>query len=348
MTEDAGDDGGFLNRWSARKRRQSQQENDARDTRVSDPLEMVESEGGAEPGKQLFNAENILESSAVENDFPTTVVTDDKQQTEAGVELDAIGESEEAPLLTDEDMLPVESLTADSDMSAFFNRGVSAALRRAALRHVFHQPVFNVRDGLNDYDGDYTVFEPLGDTITSDMKWHTARKERERLEAQAREEEQREQERLEEEQHTVLEEGGAEASTQDTDTHVTDAQDTDAYVTDDQDTDVQVTDDQDTDAQVTDSPKSDTQNLVNQEPDTHELVDLGSYATESGNQELEQSGSGPDDWIRIRTSRIRISRIRMNRIRTSKASLKQELHRQIAPGQRTLMPRSVINFSVQK
>ena len=285
MTEDAGDEGGFLNRWSARKRRQSQQENDTRDTRVTDPLEMVESEKSAEPGKQLFNAENILESSAVENDFPTTVVTDGKQHTEAFVELDARGKSEEAPLLTDEDMLPIESLTADSDMSAFFNRGVSAALRRAALRHVFHQPVFNVRDGLNDYDGDYTVFEPLGDTITSDMKWHTARKERERLEAQAREEEQREQERLEEEQHKVLEEGGAEVSMQDTDAHVTDDQDTDAHIADAQDTDAQVTDDQ----------KSDTQKLVNQEPDTQELVDLESYAPELDNQGSEKQE--PDDQV---------------------------------------------------
>ena len=207
MTEDVGDDSGFLNRWSARKRRLSQQTHDTQDTQVPD-------------------APDIHESDVDESDVDRSDI--DEQQAAASVELEAKSESEEAPLLTDADMPPVESLTADSDMSAFFNRGVSAVLRKAALRHVFHQPAFNVRDGLNDYDGDYTVFEPLGDTITSDMKWHTARKERERLEAQAREEEKREQERLEEEQHAALEESCAEGDSQDNDDQVIDDQDADA------------------------------------------------------------------------------------------------------------------------
>ena len=56
------------------------------------------------------------------------------------------------PLLTDEDMPPITTLSATSDLTGFFNRGVSATLRRAALRHVFQLPSYNVRDGLNDYD----------------------------------------------------------------------------------------------------------------------------------------------------------------------------------------------------
>ena len=95
------------------------------------------------------------------------------------------------PLLTDEDMPPISTLSATSDLTGFFNRGVSATLRRAALRHVFQLPSYNVRDGLNDYDDDFTYFEPLGDTVTSDMKWHTARKERERIERERLEEEAR-------------------------------------------------------------------------------------------------------------------------------------------------------------
>ncbi len=93
--------------------------------------------------------------------------------------------TDEPPRLSDADMPPIESLDASSDVSDFFNRGVSAALRRAALRQIFKSPVYNVRDGLNDYDDDFTVFEPLGDTVTSDMKFHAARKERERLEREA-------------------------------------------------------------------------------------------------------------------------------------------------------------------
>ena len=78
-------------------------------------------------------------------------------------------------------MPPITTLSATSDLTGFFNRGVSATLRRAALRHVFQLPSYNVRDGLNDYDDDFTYFEPLGDTVTSDMKFHARRKEKARL-----------------------------------------------------------------------------------------------------------------------------------------------------------------------
>ncbi len=43
---------------------------------------------------------------------------------------------------------------------------------------------FNIRDGLDDYDEDFTFFEPLGDTITADMRHQMERekeKERQRL-----------------------------------------------------------------------------------------------------------------------------------------------------------------------
>ena len=99
--------------------------------------------------------------------------------------------------LTDADMPPLESLTGTSDVSAFLSRGVSASLRRAALRRVFRAPEFNVRDGLNDYDGDFTAYEPLGDTLTCDMKFRAARLEREAAEREAAERETRELEALE-------------------------------------------------------------------------------------------------------------------------------------------------------
>ncbi|HYE36003.1 DUF3306 domain-containing protein [Methylocaldum sp.] len=40
-----------------------------------------------------------------------------------------------------------------------------------ALHELFRQPEFSVRDGLDDYDGDYTAFEPRGELMTSDMRW---------------------------------------------------------------------------------------------------------------------------------------------------------------------------------
>ena len=78
--------------------------------------------------------------------------------------------SEPKPVLTDADMPDIESLDADSDFSGFMSEGVSDELRNLALRKLFRAPVFNIRDGLDEYDEDYTSFEKLGDIVTSDMK----------------------------------------------------------------------------------------------------------------------------------------------------------------------------------
>ncbi len=78
--------------------------------------------------------------------------------------------AEEAALPTDKDMPPLASLTPDSDYSVFMSPKVSDALRRLALRKLFHGAEFNICDGLDDYDGDYTSFAKLGDIVTADMK----------------------------------------------------------------------------------------------------------------------------------------------------------------------------------
>ena len=73
-------------------------------------------------------------------------------------------------VLTDADMPPVESLNENSDFSGFMSSGVSDKLRNLALRKMFQAPSFNIRDGLDEYDEDYTTFEKLGDIVTCDMK----------------------------------------------------------------------------------------------------------------------------------------------------------------------------------
>ncbi len=81
-----------------------------------------------------------------------------------------VADEVEAPPLTDADMPDIESLTEESDFSGFMSPGVSDELRNLALRKLFRAPVFNIRDGLDEYDEDYTSFEKLGDIVTSDMK----------------------------------------------------------------------------------------------------------------------------------------------------------------------------------
>ena len=97
-------------------------------------------------------------------------------------DLDQSGDESVDPPLTDEDMPPVESLGEDDDFSGFLSPEISEKLRKAALRKLFHGAGFNVRDGLDDYDDDFTVFEPLGDIVTADM-----RHQQEMLERKARE-----------------------------------------------------------------------------------------------------------------------------------------------------------------
>jgi len=92
------------------------------------------------------------------------------QQKDASKIAMATPDTIDAPQLTDADMPPIDSLTEDSDYSGFLSPKVSEALRKQALRKLFHSPAFNICDGLDDYDGDYTSFEKLGDLITADMK----------------------------------------------------------------------------------------------------------------------------------------------------------------------------------
>lgn len=84
------------------------------------------------------------------------------------------------PVLTDADMPDIESLDENSDFSPFMSSGVSDKLRNLALRKLFHAPVFNIRDGLDEYDEDFTSFEKLGNVVTADMK-HRLEMEQQKL-----------------------------------------------------------------------------------------------------------------------------------------------------------------------
>jgi len=94
----------------------------------------------------------------------------------------ADAEEQAAPprVLTDADMPDLDSLTEESDFSGFLSPEVSEELRQLALRKLFHGPAFNLRDGLDDYDDDFTSFVRLGDLITADMR-HQMEQEAKRL-----------------------------------------------------------------------------------------------------------------------------------------------------------------------
>jgi hypothetical protein len=95
------------------------------------------------------------------------------------------GEDDQAVDLTDEDMPPVSSIDENTDMSGFFSPKVTQAVKKAALKKFFHSPIFNIVDGLDDYDDDFRNFEALGDIITSDMRGQMEREAERAREAAA-------------------------------------------------------------------------------------------------------------------------------------------------------------------
>ena len=58
------------------------------------------------------------------------------------------------PAKVAEPLPPVESLTFDSDFTAFMQPDVDPALRRQALKTLLQDPRFNVMDGLDVYIAD--------------------------------------------------------------------------------------------------------------------------------------------------------------------------------------------------
>jgi hypothetical protein len=67
------------------------------------------------------------------------------------------GQEEPAAEIPPPDLPDIDTLTADSDFTAFMKKGVPKALRRQALRKLWaSDPVFNVIDGMEEYGEDYT------------------------------------------------------------------------------------------------------------------------------------------------------------------------------------------------
>jgi hypothetical protein len=131
------------------------------------------------------------EAPAVVSEMPAA-------EAESMLDLPPTDEIPEEPVaLTDADMPDIDTLGEDSDFTGFMSSGVSDELRNLALRKLFHAPVFNIRDGLDEYDEDYTSFEKLGDIVTCDMKHQIEVQERKRREALEREEQARAEAELE-------------------------------------------------------------------------------------------------------------------------------------------------------
>lgn len=93
---------------------------------------------------------------------PAEVVAPDAVPGEAPQEAAEAPAEEEAPL----DLPDVDSLDADSDYSAFMDSRVPEETQRRALRRLWSSdPAYAFRDGLNEYDEDYTAPRLLGAAV---------------------------------------------------------------------------------------------------------------------------------------------------------------------------------------
>jgi len=117
----------------------------------------------------------------------------DNTKNEVSEQLSEEDRLEKLNALTDEDMPDLETLGEDSDFAGFMSVNVSEELRKLALQKLFHGKTYNIRDGLDEYDGDYTSFEKLDPSIiTADMK-HLMEVEAEKLLAKKKAQEKEEQ-----------------------------------------------------------------------------------------------------------------------------------------------------------
>lgn len=153
----------FWSRWSQRKRDQVHQEDDAA------PLEPVSAEPQA-PAQGQSDAEGAEDAAA---DMAAAADDTALQPVEAvETEADPIDArtGKRYSELTDDDMPPLTTLGADSDLSMFMARNVSAALRMKALTRVFHTSKFNQFCLCAEYADDYTNLTPMGSIVPHDLK----------------------------------------------------------------------------------------------------------------------------------------------------------------------------------
>jgi hypothetical protein len=76
----------------------------------------------------------------------------------------------EKPPVQSADLPPVDSLTFDSDFTAYLAANVEESVKRAALKKLLHDPRFNVMDGLDTYIDDYTKNDPIPEAMLKTLE----------------------------------------------------------------------------------------------------------------------------------------------------------------------------------
>jgi len=137
-----------------------------------------------------WSKRKVQERSSQQAEKHSELSADSNSSLDSTVDKQAFPESnQEKVLLCDKDMPDLDSLDEDSDYSGFLSPGVSETLRKLALRKLFQGQSFNLCDGLDDYDEEFTSFEKLGDIVTADMRFQMEEEAKRKLQTASEEDE---------------------------------------------------------------------------------------------------------------------------------------------------------------
>jgi hypothetical protein len=106
---------------------------------------------------------------------------------EGGVPAVAPGEDTPAGEDAAKDLPPIDGLDKDSDYTPFLGDGVPEKLARAAMRKLWRSdPIFAFRDGLDDYDEDFSMLHSIAKAVTSKAGKAKAKAKKAKAEAKAK------------------------------------------------------------------------------------------------------------------------------------------------------------------
>ncbi|MBS4153138.1 DUF3306 domain-containing protein [Cobetia sp. MC34] len=174
---------GLFSRWSRRKQGDSRRED-----QLAQPDSAEVTKGDSLPPSQVGVASDHSadapaasgsQHEALGGDSPSSAAEQSAEQPaeQASTESDqqaADADNAEAPVI---ELPDPDTLTPDADISAFMQSGVDPTLRQRALRRIFMGGEHSVRDGLDDYDQDFSQMRPLAEGVADTLRSWTRKVE---------------------------------------------------------------------------------------------------------------------------------------------------------------------------
>ncbi|MDH2422290.1 DUF3306 domain-containing protein [Cobetia amphilecti] len=166
---------GLFSRWSRRKQGDSRRED-----QLAQPESAEVTKGDSLPPSQAGVASDNSTDTPAASGSEHEVLSGDSPSSVAE---QASTESDQQASGADNAEVPVielpdpDTLTPDADISAFMQSGVDPALRQRALRRIFMGGEHSVRDGLDDYDQDFSQMRPLAEGVADTLRSWTRKVE---------------------------------------------------------------------------------------------------------------------------------------------------------------------------